>query len=87
MFRRLIWKLNPFKSRRNGRFMSKMYHTFVTYDSFNDQHSSLRQDIRELKGLVNQLSSIHKLKALNGVLMKEKEYEEAEKAIQSHRIF
>ena len=85
MFRRLIWKLNPFK--RNGRFMSKMYHTFVTYDSFNDQHSSLRQDIRELKGLVNQLSSIHKLKALNGVLMKEKEYEEAEKAIQSHRIF
>ncbi len=82
--KRLLYKLNPFKSRRNGRFMSKLYHTFVTYDSFNNESRELRQDIRELKGLVNQLAARDKLKHLNGVLMTEKEYKEASEAIDTY---
>lgn len=79
--KRILWRFNPFKSRKRGWITSKMYHTFVTYDSFQDQMSSMRKDIRELKGLVNQLAAKSKLKHLNGVLMSEKEYDEADKAI------
>ena len=61
--------------------MNKMYHTFVTYESFQDQHSSLRSDVRELRGLVCQLASKDKLRPLNGVLMSEKDYKEATDAI------
>tara|TARA_R100000152_G_C6703315_1_gene132360 strand:+ start:167 stop:439 length:273 start_codon:yes stop_codon:yes gene_type:complete len=80
--KRLLYKLYPFKSRRRYNSVApKMYHTFVTYDSFSDQMSSVRTDIRELRGLVNQLAAKDKLRALNGVLMTEKEYKQASDAI------
>ena len=47
----------------------------------------MRDEIRELKGLIRQLAARDKLKVLNGVLMNEKEYEQAEKAIQSFPRF
>ena len=75
--KRIIYKLNPFKRKKRGYFMSKLYRTFVTYDSFNSQSSELREDIRELRGLVNQLAAKSKLRPLNGVLMSEKDYKEA----------
>ena len=79
--KRLLYRFYPFKSKKRSHITSKMYHTFVTYDSFNNESRDLRKDIRELKGLVNQLAAKNKLKHLNGVLMSEKEYEEANKAI------
>ena len=84
MFKRLLWRLNPFKSKRYGNRLSpNMYNTFITYQSFNDQIGSMRDEIRELKGLVRQLAARDDLKVLNGILMTEKEHKLAEDATNS----
>ena len=84
MFKRLLWRLNPFKSKRHGNRLSpKMYNTFMTWQAFNDQIGSMRDEIRELKGLVRQLAARDDLKVLNGILMTEKEHKLAEDATNS----
>ena len=84
MFRRAISRLlYPFKSRRlNQRIPGQFYNKFVTFEAFNRENDRLNTQVRELKGLINQLAAKDKLKPLNGVLMTEKEVEAAEKAME-----